>query len=236
MSWADFLLQNLQLKPNQRVLELGCGNAIFWKAVSSKIPEGIKLTLSDVSMGMLDAAKNNTNELDFVENHAVIDAQQIPFNDETFDVIIANYMLYHVPDIDKALNEISRVLKTNGLFCAATFGKDNLKEVDSIFTGFDKGIDAVINSLCGAFGLETGGAYLKKYFGFVELKRYENGLRITEPDLLADYFLSYRGMGNVGDVITDSKIPQFKDFIAKIFAIKGYIDISQDEGVFICKH
>ena len=233
IGWSDFLLQNFRLKPGQRILELGCGNAIFWQFVSDKIPEDTKLILSDLSSGMLDAAKNNTSELDFIEKYAIIDAQEIPYDDNSFDIVIANYMLYHVPDVDKALSEISRVLKPDGFFFAATFGKDNLREVDNIFTGFDAGIDAVANAMCNVFGIENGASYLEKHFDSVELKRYENGLHITEPDSLVNYFLSYRGMGNIGEVISDDKIPQFSDYITKVFSKNGYVDITQDEGLFI---
>jgi ubiquinone/menaquinone biosynthesis C-methylase UbiE len=135
--WGNFLFQNFCLKPNDRILELGCGNAVFWKAIADRVPTGVKLTLSDFSEGMLESAKSNTNKLIFIENYAVIDAQYLPQDDNTFDVVIANYMLYHVPLVEKALSEISRVLKPNGFFFAATFGKDNLKEVTDIFYNYD---------------------------------------------------------------------------------------------------
>jgi len=233
LSWADFLLQNFQLKPNQRVLELGCGSAVFWKHVAKKIPKGVKLVLSDASSGMIDTAKSNTKKLNFIEDYAVIDAQKIPYDEGSFDVVIANYMLYHVPNVELALSEISRVLKPNGSFFAATFGKDNLKEVDSIFNGFDNRIEPVVNDLCKAFGLENGSAYLEKHFGSVQLKRYENGLHITQLEPLVEYFLSYRGMGNISEMIPDCKIPQFTDYLAEVFSKNGYVDIAQDEGLFI---
>jgi len=106
--WANFLLECFCLTSNQRILELGCGNAVFWKAVSNRIPTEIKLTLSDFSPGMIESAKSNTSSLGFVDEYAVIDAQNIPYENNTFDIVIANYMLYHVPNTEKALREISR--------------------------------------------------------------------------------------------------------------------------------
>jgi len=232
-SWADFLLQNLCLESNYRILELGCGNAIFWKARSDKIPPNTKLTLSDFSPGMVDAAKGNTGELSFVDEFAVIDAQNIPYNDDTFDIVIANYMLYHVSDIRKALCEISRVLKPSGFFFAATFGKDNLKEVSDIFSGFDSRINHVPEDLAKVFGLENGGSLLEEYFDSVALKRFENSLHITDLDSLVDYFLSYLGMGNVDEIISNDRVPQFSGYIEEAFGKNGYVDITQDEGLFI---
>jgi len=232
-SWADFLLQHFQLKPKQRVLELGCGNAVFWQARVKQIPAGVKLVLSDFSAGMLDAAKNNTKKLKFVKDYAVIDAQNIPFDDNTFDIVIANYMLFHVPDVQKAIHEISRVLKPSGFFFAATFGKKNLKEVHDIFHGFDEQIDSVPEAMTAVFGLENGSALLQTCFDCVQLERFENGLHITELEPLVDYFLSYFGMGNVDDVITPDRVEEFKQYIAEVFSTNGCVDITQEEGLFI---
>jgi ubiquinone/menaquinone biosynthesis C-methylase UbiE len=231
--WGSFLLQNFCLKPNIRILELGCGNAVFWKAVADKLPQGLKLTLSDFSEGMLESAKSNTKELNFVENYAVIDAQHLPYDDNAFDVVIANYMLYHVPIVEKALSEISRVLRPNGFFFAATFGKNNLKEVTDIFYNYDNKIDLVLNEMVAVFGLENGAEILDKYFKSVKLKRFENNLRITEFDSFLDYFLSYRGMGNISEIISDKNANRFSNYLNDIFSARGYVDITQEEGLFI---
>ena len=142
-------------------------------------------------------------------------------------------MLYHVSDINAALSEISRVLKPNGLFFAATFGNDNLKEVDDILINFNKNADPVANMINAAFSLENGEACLKKHFNSVKLKRYENSLHITDVKLLTEYFLSYRGMGNIGEILSEDKIPQFEMYVKELFSKKGYVDITQDEGLFI---
>jgi ubiquinone/menaquinone biosynthesis C-methylase UbiE len=231
--WGTFLLENFCLKPDIRILELGCGNGIFWKAIANKLPPGIKLTLSDFSEGMLESAKSNTNGLNFVENYAIIDAQHLPHDDNTFDVVIANYMLYHVPNIEKALSEISRVLKPNGSFFAATFGKDNLKEVTDIFYKYDNKIDLVLNEMVAVFGLENGAEALDKYFNSVKLRRFENNLHITEFDSFLDYFLSYRGMGNISEIISDKNIKHFSNYLNAVFSTNGYANITQEEGLFV---
>lgn len=56
-------------------------------------------------------------------NFKIVNAESIPFEEESFDVVIANHMLYHVPNINKALKEINRVLKSEGILFASTVGK-----------------------------------------------------------------------------------------------------------------
>ena len=88
-----------------KVLELGCGTGDMWKNSQSLIKACSKLILSDFSEGMVATTKSNIGNYENTE-YKVIDIQEIPYENETFDVVIANMMLYHVPDIDKGLNEV----------------------------------------------------------------------------------------------------------------------------------
>lgn len=67
---------------------------------------------------------------------AQADAQALPFRDASFDAVIANHMLYHVPDIPRALGEVRRVLKPSGFCYAATMGVANMREVDELAACF----------------------------------------------------------------------------------------------------
>ena len=60
-----------------------------------------------------------------------MDAQDIPFEDDTFGCVVANHMLYHVPDLDKGLAEIRRVLKPGGKLYAATNGEAHMLELEA---------------------------------------------------------------------------------------------------------
>lgn len=90
--------------------ELGCGTGDMWKDKEAMIASCSKLVLSDFSAGMVKVSKETVGIHDNVE-YQVIDIQDIPFGDETFDIVIANMMLYHVPDLHRALTEVRRVLK-----------------------------------------------------------------------------------------------------------------------------
>ena len=232
LGWGNWVFQNYRLKPNQSILELGCGNAGMWKDNMEKIPRGTRLVLSDLSSGMLDAAKAATISLDFVE-YKVIDAQEIPFDDNTFDIVIANHMLYHVPDIEMALSEIKRILRHDGSFHATTIGKDNFREIVDILHGFDERIDFAQNSITTAFGLETGGEKLYKFFDSVKIARYEDSLHITQAQPLIGYVLSLQGIGNVNDIISGENIARFTQYINEIFARNPYIDVVKDAGIFM---
>ena len=128
--WHNWVFdQLLQLPANANILELGCGNAVLWKECAKRIPAGWTITLSDLSDGMLDSAWRNLVVTGRNFKFEKIDAQSIPYADETFDAVIANHMLYHVPDRRQALKEMRRVLKDDGILFAATLGKNHMREM-----------------------------------------------------------------------------------------------------------
>src|SRR5437764_2121129 len=128
--WYTWLFEHLHLPPQSCVLELGCGTGRFWRASMDRIPEGWDVTLSDFSPGMLREAQQNLRDSQRPFAFAVIDAQAIPYEDESFDGVIANHMLYHVPDRPKAFAEIRRVLRPGGKLFAATNGWAHLRELN----------------------------------------------------------------------------------------------------------
>ncbi|MDR1693172.1 MAG: class I SAM-dependent methyltransferase [Oscillospiraceae bacterium] len=231
LGFGNWVFQQYQLRENQSILELGCGTARIWRTNADQIPRGVKLILSDLSEGMLEAAEANTKGLVSAE-YRIIDAQEIPYDAEAFDVVIANHMLYHVPEIDKALSEVSRVLKPGGTFYATTVGRDNLKEIAALLRGFDDMIDFAQGTVTDAFGLENGGAKLSGHFHSVGMVRYEDSLHITDAEPLVDYVLSLRGIGNVRDIIRGENLARFTRYIDGVFAKKQYFDVTKAAGIF----
>jgi ubiquinone/menaquinone biosynthesis C-methylase UbiE len=112
-----------------RILELGCGTGLLWRINESSIPFSWNITLSDYSKGMIEAAKRNLESVNMRFNYMVIDAEDINLSEKSFDVIIANNMLYHVKNREKTLSGIKRIIKDDGIFYATTAGINNLTEL-----------------------------------------------------------------------------------------------------------
>jgi ubiquinone/menaquinone biosynthesis C-methylase UbiE len=108
------------------VLEVGCGDGNIWRENLERIPAGWRLTLTDFSPGMVDAARAVLGDQ---AEYAVADVQELPFPDASFDAVIANHMLFHVEDRPRALGELARVLRPGGTFRATTIGLDHLREL-----------------------------------------------------------------------------------------------------------
>jgi ubiquinone/menaquinone biosynthesis C-methylase UbiE len=212
-------------------LELGCGNALLWRSNLLRIPNDSHIILSDFSEEMLKDAKNILNAALDKFQFKIINAEQIPYFDGLFDIVIANYMLYHIPDLEKALSEISRVLKTSGKFYAATFGLDYMKELTELVFDYDNNISFSLRPLARVFGLENGGKMLRKYFEDVKMMKYNDNLEVTEAEPLVNYILSTK----VNKIIKDSNKEDFEEYIVNILKFRSKIEITKESGLFMAQ-
>jgi ubiquinone/menaquinone biosynthesis C-methylase UbiE len=230
--WTLWIFDQIQFKKGARILELGCGNAILWKSYLNKIPEDAYILLSDFSEGMLNDARKVLGDAADRFEYEVINAEQIPYPDDSFDAVIANLMLYHVPNRKKALSEISRVLKTDGVFYATAFGLDYMEELSDLVSNFDNEIYCSLEPFARAFGLENGEELLSEYFEDVKLIKYNDSLEVTEAEPLVNYVLSF---SNVKKDIKGDKINDFTEYIRKILKSEGEIKITKESGMFIAR-
>lgn len=226
-------LNKLDLKHNHniKILELGCGDASLWKKNFNNIPPNWEITLTDFSEGMLKDAKKNLGEKSNRFNFKIVDAENIPFKDESFNVVIANHMLYHVHNINKALKEINKVLKSEGILFASTVGKNHMKETREIISRFNiYNLTSKSWEITDSFQLENGFKIVSEYFNMVELKRYEDNLKVTEPVYILDYIFSMPG--NNKNSLCSKDLKEIYDYLEKEIEEKGNIYITKDTGYF----
>jgi len=224
--WMPWLFDQLSLPPGCHVLEVGCGAGNLWLENLPRLPEAWKIVLSDLSAGMVHQAHLNLCHSPHPFEFAVLDAQAIPFPGEGFDAVIANHMLYHVPDRAQALSEIRRVLKPGGRLVASTVGEAHLRGLQALVSRFDPDMVSE-SSAANPFTLENGGAQLSPWFSGVTIRRYEDALAVTEAAPLVEYVLSEstRMMG-------DQRI-RFAEHVGQEMVSRGgAIHITKDSGIF----
>lgn len=229
--WMKWLFDNMNFKHSCRVLELGCGNGALWSNNLYRVGSDWDIVLTDFSQGMLETAKDKINDIRF--SFFKVDAQEIPFADDTFDIVIANHMLYHIPDRKKAIAEIKRVLKSGGSFYASTLGIKNMIEMSELVNNFDARIEYPMTSEIISFNLENGTEEIAEFFREVRVERYKDSLIITEAEPLINYVLSLKDFGNIAKILVDDKLVEFKRYIEEIIKVNGEIHITKDAGLFI---
>ncbi len=225
--WHTWVFDKLALRADSRVLELGCGAGDLWQQNLLRVPPGLQVTLSDISEGMLAQAEqslaSSTQPFDF----RLIDAQSIPYPDETFDLVIANDVLHQVPDLSAALTEISRVLKPTGRLYASGQGPNHMKELTALLTRFDPRLAGWRLLPAQAFSLDSGFDLLSEHFSRVALYRYADTLAVTDAGMLMDYILSGRIAVETG------RLPALAELILQVFRENGgRLPIGIDTGLF----
>jgi ubiquinone/menaquinone biosynthesis C-methylase UbiE len=227
--WQRWCFDQYALPAQARVLEIGCGPAHLWTTNLDRVPPGWQITLSDFSRGMLEQARRNLGSHISAFHFEIADAQQLPFEKDTFDVVIANHMLYHVPDRLKALAEMRRVLKPGGTIYLATNGLAHLRELYELEHRFDPTVDFGWSSASPKlFSLDEGRPEVERFFQNVHIVRYEDALNITQAEPLVDYILSMMTAS-----VLRQRRSELQRFIEDELQRHGVIHITKESGIFI---
>lgn len=224
--WFRWLFRHLHLKPRMKVLEIGAGNGALWSQNLGKIPENVKIVLSDISKGILTDAQHAIGEQPAF-HYAVFDAQKIPFADETFDLVIANHMLFYCQNIPQTLKEVRRVLKSQGRLVCSTYSKKHMHEITDLCQHFNPNIVLSSTNLYERFGLANGRRILKPYFSKIACHKYKDAIEISEATPIISYILSCHGNQNA--ILLD-RYQEFKQYVDQ--QVKDGFHITKDAGFF----
>lgn len=159
----------------RRILEIGCGAGLFARSVVDAGP-GTEYVATDLSPAMVAA----TAALGVPAQRASADA--LPFPNESFDVVVAAWMLYHVPDLDAALREVRRVLRVGGTFCVATNGERHLAELLR-----DAGGEPVVTQ----FSSENATPTLRRHFADVTQRDIETRATFDDHAAATAYLATF---------------------------------------------
>ena len=228
--WFPWIFEQCRISPGLRILELGCGDGTLWTDNLSLLPEDISITLSDISSGMLRDARRAIGSSDTRFAFRAFDCRKIPCKDESFDLVIANHVLFYCDDIPAVLKEVRRVLAPGGRFLCSAYGKAHMQEVSQLVQDFDERIVLSADRLYERFGRENGQSILEPFFPKAQWLSYEDCLLVQDAEPLISYVLSCHG--NQNQYILD-RYKEFRAYTARKTA-KGF-RITKDAGVFICE-
>jgi SAM-dependent methyltransferase len=214
LSYPRWVFDGYDFGAEADVLEVGCGNGFMWSENLDRIPDGWRITLTDLSAGMVETVRQALGDR---AAYAVADVRELPFEDGSFDAVIANHMLFHVPDRPRAFAEIARVLRSGGQFRATAIGLGHLRRLRELVPPRQGGQWEKTRE---RFAVEQVPAELAPLFVDVELDAYEDSLEVTELEPLLDFVRSR------GDVEEDELEPLREAFTEEV-AERGSFHVSK---------
>ena len=177
----------------RRYLEVGSGPGDMAARVADEL--GIEVVALDISPRMVELARERGVDA------RVGDVQELPFEDGSFDCAVAAWMLYHVPDLDRGLSEIARVLRPGGRLVAATNSIDNMHELWDLL-GRDRRTERI------QFFAENGEEPLRRHFASVERRDVVGEMSFTRA-AARDYLAHSISHAHLAE-----KVPDFEEPLA----------------------
>jgi SAM-dependent methyltransferase len=167
----DVLWQTIVTWGPRRVLEVGGGPGELSERMQAEL--GASVSFLDLSPRMVELARARGVDAQ------VGDVQDLLFDDGVFDTVIAAWMLYHVPDLDRALGEIARVLRPGGALVAVTNSVRHLAELRELIA-YSMGLSETFNS-------ENAKEYLRPHFAVVDQLDLESEVTVHDRGKLVAY-------------------------------------------------
>jgi ubiquinone/menaquinone biosynthesis C-methylase UbiE len=231
----EWVLDQIQWQGHEFVVDVGCGSGKYVAPARRRCRHYVA---ADLSLGMLTQLESP------IPDRINLNAEQIPLTNNSADVVLANHMLYHVPDQDAAVAEIARVLRPGGRLLAATNSKHNMAELRALrsaviqqLTSDVKEPDRYYPAVSLAFTLEDGGQLLSRHFAQVERHDLPGALVFPEPQPVIDYIGTIRGRlqqllpwGITWKDLEELLHQELSQHIGK----KGEFRVNKLTGVFVC--
>ena len=235
----SWLFRKVELKPYMKVLEIGCGNAYFWKTVADRLPEGLEIHLTDYSDGMLESAakvvaeiqeKYPEKELKFILDKR--DATQFSYTTDGFDRIMANHMLYHLTreSRQQLYPKIKELLAADGRFSCTLIGKTHFRELNDFMKEYYSESQRLTANI--DFWLEDAPEEINQYFNIVAVEEQKNDLLVPDEELVYEYVTSY-----------SKDVKEFSEHDKRIFLDRvrskmnadGCMYIHKSAGIVVCE-
>jgi SAM-dependent methyltransferase len=172
------------------VLEVGCGEGELAARIQAEL--GVEVVGLDQSPRMVELSRERGVDA------RLGDVQELPFEDESFDVAVAAWMLFHAADLDRGIAELARVLRAGGRLVAVTNYRDHLIELFDV-----AGAERFELSFDG----ENGAEWLSRHFARVERRDAEGTVTLRDAEQIRTYLRSHERLAPYAERVPELEAP-----------------------------
>lgn len=239
VGFYQWMLEKINLAPNMKILDIGCGNAAFWLSIAHLLPENLEIHLVDYSSGMLSSAQRNMQEINaqFPEKnlHYILDrrdATDFSYPVSDFDRVMANHLLFHLNSEARfaLYQKISSLLKEGGLFTCSLIGQKHLFELHELLREHYPQIKIPSNSF--DILLENAHLELDHYFKVLETDEQKNDLLVPDEQAVLLYVSSYSDEAK--DTVMGDR-DRFLSYVCEKKNADGFFFIHKSTGIVTCE-
>lgn len=200
-NFHEWMFAHYQFPPHAKVLEIGCGDGVLWLSNQDKIPRDAEIILSDISMNMLRTCSQNLSHISQIKSYEEVNCFDLPYDDDSFDMILANHLFMYIDDVESVLKEVKRVLKPGGQLYCTSVGQDMMHERDEMLRQFDSTVSFNQDLIYQRFGLEIAKLKLKNDFQNIQLYERQEVYHIQDVKSYYNFILSSKGLGEHLEVL-----------------------------------
>ena len=238
VDFTSWVLDHLDWRGDEQLLDIGCGAGEYIQPVCRRLSRGGFMAEADLSLGMLRDASGRVGPAAAAPVNA--DAMCLPFATHSFDVVLANHMLYHVPDIPAAVSEIWRVLRPGGFLIAATNDSESMRrlfdELSVACASLGAPIQIPISAARTRFNLDNGADSLRPCFDRVVMDRLTSELVFPDSAPVVRYINSMRDFYEhqiPAGIAWEQLMAAVEEQVQRVIRKEGIYRVSKDTGVLV---
>lgn len=232
IKWYEWVFNKLTKLEFCNALEVGAGTGSLWLKNIERINGDWEIILSDNSHRMVNLLRKQIEPKSKKIKILEADILSLPFPAKTFDLVIANHMLYRTGKVNLAINECKRVLNSSGYLVASTIGENHLKELYAFLQKVKNDNRFLCGHLPENFVSNNGKRVLSQYFKQVDHLKYIDSLLISNLKCVFDYIKTT----TPGKELNRNKDKQLLHLLNSYFKRNKYLSVSKDVSLFVCQN
>lgn len=184
-TFFDWMLARIEANPGDELADIGCGHGAYHAPLAQM---GVRITAVDASAGMVVEAQRLARRDRWPIRVLQADAQALPLAPQWFDRIMANHMLYHVPDQRAALGELRRIARPGARVVLATMAADSGRLLHDLHAAAAAEVGLAATPHDGArFNLDHIGL-VRAFFPNAEVVRREDAFLFPDVESVLRYY------------------------------------------------